>query len=87
MIQFGTGGWRAIIGKDFVYDNIISVAQGLADMMKAQGQLEQPVMLGFDRRFLSYDAAVWIAQILCANGITVWFMKRTAPTQIGRAHV
>ncbi|NLC32448.1 MAG: phosphoglucomutase/phosphomannomutase family protein [Clostridiales bacterium] len=82
MIQFGTGGWRAIIGKDFVYDNIISVAQGLADMMKAQGQLEQPVMLGFDRRFLSYDAAVWIAQILCANGITVWFMKRTAPTPL-----
>ena len=30
MVKFGTGGWRGIIGQDFVYDNIRRVAQGLA---------------------------------------------------------
>ena len=82
MIKFGTGGWRGIIGKDFIYGNICLVAQGLADMIRQDGQLEKPVMLGFDRRFLSFEAACWIAETLCASGIPVWFMKRTAPTPL-----
>ena len=82
MIKFGTGGWRGLIGKDFIYDNICRAAQGIADMIKEDGRQATPVMLGFDRRFLSFDAAQWIAQTLCANGITVWFMKRTAPTPL-----
>lgn len=82
MIRFGTGGWRGIIGKDFVYENICKVAQGLADMILQDGQQEKPVMVGFDRRFLSFDAARWTAETLCGNGIRVWFMKRTAPTPL-----
>ncbi len=82
MIRFGTGGWRGIIGKDFTYDNICLVAQALADMIKQDDQQDQPVMVGFDRRFLSYEAACWVAETLCASGISVWFMKRTAPTPL-----
>ncbi|MDD4081231.1 MAG: phosphoglucomutase/phosphomannomutase family protein [Eubacteriales bacterium] len=82
MIKFGTGGWRGIIGRNFTYDNICLAAQGLADMIHLDGQLDKPVMVGFDRRFLSFDAACWIAETLCANGIHVWFMKRTAPTPL-----
>ncbi len=82
MITFGTGGWRGIIGKDFIYDNVCLVAQALADMIIQEGKQEKPVMIGFDRRFLSYDAARWVAETLCANGIPVWFMKRTAPTPL-----
>jgi len=29
MIQFGTGGWRAIIGEDFVAENIRRVTAGI----------------------------------------------------------
>ena len=82
MIKFGTGGWRGLIGKDFIYDNICLLAQGLADMIRQDGQQDKPVMVGFDRRFLSFDAACWIAETLCAAGIHVWFMKRTAPTPL-----
>jgi phosphomannomutase len=82
MIRFGTGGWRGIIGRDFIYENIRKAAQGLADMILEDGQQNMPVMVGFDRRFLSFDAAKWIAETLCARGITVWFMKRTAPTPL-----
>ena len=82
MITFGTGGWRGIIGKDFIYDNVCLVAQALADMIVKDSQQDEPVMIGFDRRFLSFDAARWVAETLCANGIPVWFMKRTAPTPL-----
>ncbi len=82
MVKFGTGGWRGIIGQDFVDENIRKVAQALADLMAEEKMDGLPVMLGFDRRFLSYDAARWFAEVLCGNGLTVWFMKRTAPTPL-----
>ena len=31
MVKFGTGGWRAIIGDEFIKDNIVLVAQAVAD--------------------------------------------------------
>ncbi len=82
MVKFGTGGWRGIIGKDFIYENIRKAAQGLAEMIFLEGRQDRPVMIGFDRRFLSFDAARWIAETLCAKGIRVWFMRRTAPTPL-----
>ena len=82
MIRFGTGGWRGIIGKDFTYENVRKAADGLAEMILEDGQQNKPVMVGFDRRFLSFDAARWVTETLCANGIQVWFMKRTAPTPL-----
>lgn len=79
-IRFGTGGWRAVIGEDFSAENIRKVAQGVADMIKEDGQTDKPVAIGYDRRFLSDQASKWIAEVLCANGISVWLMKRSAPT-------
>ncbi len=81
-IRFGTGGWRAIIGDDFVRENIERVAQGICDLMVEENKTELPVMIGYDRRFLSEDAARWIAGVLCANGVQVWFMNRSAPTPL-----
>ncbi len=81
-ILFGTGGWRAVIGEDFTKENIQRVAQGICDLMKEEGKTELPVMVGYDRRFLSCEAAKWICEVLCANGIKVWFMKRSAPTPL-----
>ncbi|MBE6595997.1 MAG: phosphoglucomutase/phosphomannomutase family protein, partial [Ruminococcaceae bacterium] len=82
MIQFGTGGWRAIIGDDFIRDNIQKVAAGVYLLMKEENKTDKPVIIGHDRRFLSPEAARWIAEVLCANGIKVWFMKRSAPTPL-----
>ncbi len=36
MLKFGTGGWRAIIGDEFIRTNIIKVAQSLAALMKIE---------------------------------------------------
>ena len=82
MIKFGTGGWRAIIGDDFVRENIEKVAMGMVLMMREQKRTEKPVPIGFDRRFLSSQAAKWIAGVFAANGIKGWFMNRSAPTPL-----
>ena len=81
MIKFGTGGWRAIIGDDFTKENIQKVGQGVANLYKENGGTT-PLIIGYDRRFMSKDAAIYLAEVLAANGITVWFMNRTAPTPL-----
>ena len=81
-IRFGTGGWRAVIGEDFIADNIRRVGQAVAQMIRADGAGDLPVPIGYDRRFLSDTAARWLAEVLCANGIKVQFMHRSAPTPL-----
>ena len=81
-IKFGTGGWRALIGDDFVCHNIKKVAQGIYLLMAEQNKTDKPVIIGYDRRFLSETAAKWVAEVLAYNNITVLLMERSAPTPL-----
>ncbi|MBQ8140679.1 MAG: phosphoglucomutase/phosphomannomutase family protein [Clostridia bacterium] len=82
MIRFGTGGWRAEIGVDFIKSNIEKVTQGICELMREEGKTDKPVVLGHDRRFLSDSAAMWIAEVLGGNGISVLYISRSAPTPL-----
>ena len=80
MIKFGTGGWRAVIGDDFIRTNIQKLAQGVCIYAEKEGKTDKPVMIGYDRRFLSDVSAMWLAEVLCANGIKVICTNRSTPT-------
>ena len=82
MIKFGTGGWRAVIGSDFIEKNICLVTEGICALMREEGKTDKPVVVGFDHRFLSDIAAKWMAEVFTANGVTVWFMNRSSPTPL-----
>lgn len=79
-IIFGTGGWRAVIGDDFVKENINRVAAGMLKLMQEEKKIDKPVIIGFDRRFLSETAAKWVAEVLANGGVKAWFLNRSAPT-------
>ncbi len=79
MIKFGTGGWRAIIGDEFIKSNIELLAQSLADEINGEGHGKE-IVISYDRRFLSREAATWISQVLTANGIKVYFINSVCPT-------
>ena len=81
-ISFGTGGWRAIIGEDFICENVRRVAKGISLLMQEQKKTDKPVIIGYDRRFLSENAAKWVAEVLACDGINVWFMERSVPTPL-----
>ena len=81
-ILFGTGGWRAVIGEDFICKNIRRVAKGISLLMKEDNKTDKPVIIGFDRRFLSENAAKWVAEVLTNDGIRVLFMERSVPTPL-----
>ncbi len=82
MIKFGTGGWRAVIGEDFIKENVCKVASGVLALMKSENKTDKPVIIGYDRRFLSENAAKWVAEVFAAGGIHVWFLNRSAPTPL-----
>lgn len=77
MIKFGTGGWRAVIGDEFIKSNIIKLAQAICEDMKND---IKGVVIGYDRRFLSDMAARWAAEVFAANNIKTYFINKIAPT-------
>lgn len=82
MIQFGTGGWRAIIGEEFTKENIQTLILALCYKIKAEGLEKEPVVAGYDRRFLSKEALIWAAQTFADNGIKVLMVNRSSPTPL-----
>ena len=87
MIQFGTGGWRAIIGEDFTKANIQILAKAMAEKMKAEGVTQKGIVMGYDRRFLSKETVKWSCEVFAAEGIHVWFVNRSVPTPLVMNHV
>ena len=81
-IHFGTGGWRAVIGDDFIRENINRVAQAISDILIEDNKTDKPVIIGYDRRFLSESGAKWLAEVFSANGIKILMMKRSAPSPL-----
>lgn len=85
MLKFGTGGWRAVIGEEFTRDNVILLAQAIARYIKENStgkQEESGFIIGYDRRFLSQKAAVWVSEVMAANGLTVYLINDIAPTPL-----
>lgn len=77
MIKFGTGGWREIIGDQFTKENVQKIATALTQMID-QG----PIIIGYDRRFMSKEAAYWFIQTLVANKIDTYLIDKPSPTPI-----
>ena len=71
-----------MIGDDFTRENISRVAQAISDMLIADGKADKPVMIGFDRRFLSEAGTRWMCEVFAANGIKVLRMNRSAPSPL-----
>ena len=80
MIEFGTGGWRAVIGDGFTRENIQRVALALARRIRREGAQEKGMCIGYDRRFLSREAAIWFSEVIAAEGVRLYFVNLAAPT-------
>lgn len=82
MIQFGTGGWRAVIGDGFTKENIQILAKALCEKMKDEGVSGHGIVMGYDRRFLSKEAMQWAAVVFAAEGIQAYLINKSSPTPL-----
>ena len=82
MIKFGTGGWRAVIGDEFIKSNIQLLAKAMCDKMKAEGKTDKGIIIGYDKRFLSKEAMQWCGQVFAQEGIKAYLVNKAAPTPL-----
>jgi len=81
-IKFGTDGWRAVMAREFTFDNVAVVAQAIANYVKSRNGWERGVVIGYDARLLSDLFADLIADVLTANGIPALVTDRDTPTPV-----
>ena len=81
-IAFGTDGWRAVMAREFTFDNVALVAQAVADYVNSTGKAQKGVIVGYDARFLSDQFAAVVADVLGANGIPALVPDRDTPTPV-----
>ncbi|MFN0203857.1 MAG: phosphoglucomutase/phosphomannomutase family protein [Bacteroidia bacterium] len=78
-IKFGTDGWRAIIAKEYTFDNLARVTQATIAWLKAS-YTNPSIMLGYDCRFNGKLFAEHAANIFAQNGIKVFLSPNFVST-------
>ena len=79
-IKFGTDGWRGVIADDFTFANVERVAAAMAAYVKREAAPQRGLIVGYDTRFVSGDAAGLVAQVVAGAGIPVTLADRPTPT-------
>ena len=79
-IKFGTDGWRGIIGDTFTFENVRRVSAAIARYVRQESQPERSLVVGYDTRFLSAEAAREAARQVAAEGVPVLLADRATPT-------
>lgn len=82
MIKFGTGGWRAVIGDEFIKSNIQLLATAMVKKMKQEGVADKGIVIGYDRRFLSKEAMQWCSMVFAKAGIKSYLVNKSSPTPL-----
>ncbi len=81
-IHFGTGGWRAKIGRGFTSRNLRRVSQSIANDLIKKHLEGQGMIIGYDNRFLSETFAKISAEVFAANNVKVYLSRSSLPTPL-----
>lgn len=80
-INFGTGGFRAVIGEDYNKENVCLISQAICNLIKRNNKKKR-VCIGYDNRFMSENFARWCAEIFATNDIDVELCKEAVSTPV-----
>lgn len=81
-IKFGTDGWRAIINKDFTYDNTDKVINGIASYIYKNSKFEQNILIGYDPRNKADEFAEYIGEKLSSFGFNIELSEKIVATPV-----
>ncbi|MCY3487354.1 MAG: phosphoglucomutase/phosphomannomutase family protein [Bacteroidetes bacterium] len=79
-IRFGTDGWRAVIGREFTFDNLGRLARATVQWLKQSGSGHPGVLVGYDTRFMGREFAEHVAQVIAEEGATAILTASPTPT-------
>lgn len=81
-IKFGTDGWRAVLNKDFTYENVLKTVNGIAFYIYSKSKYEQKVIIGYDPRNKADEFAFFIAEKLSDFGFDVEISDKVVATPV-----
>ncbi len=82
MVNFGTSGWRGVIGREITFRKVRMVTQALLDSLKERGAVEGPIIVGYDTRMLSEKFATTAARVVTSNGVAAIVTQRDVPSPV-----
>ncbi len=82
VIKFGTDGWRALIARDYTFDNVRLCTEGACRLLEAEGKAGRGIVIGYDTRWGSPEFAEEAAQVTAAHGIKTYLSDRVVPTPV-----
>jgi len=89
-VKFGTDGWRAIIAKEYTYDNLKLAALASGKYFLTHPNKSNGVCVGYDTRFMSKEFARYTAEVLSSMGLKVFladsFVSTPAVSLYTREH-
>ncbi len=80
VIKFGTDGWRAVIARDFTFENLKKVVIAHAAALRARGA--KRVFIGYDNRFMSENFAREAATLFVSEGFDVNLSPKAVSTPL-----
>ncbi|APB34064.1 Phosphoglucomutase/phosphomannomutase, C-terminal domain family [Gloeomargarita lithophora Alchichica-D10] len=81
VIRFGTDGWRGVIAQEFTFARVAQAAVAAAQVLAQNyGEAAAPILVGYDRRFLSQEFAETVAQAVAQAGFSVLLADQPAST-------
>ena len=79
-IRFGTSGWRAVIAKEFTFDNVRLVSEAICSYLTTRPDLDRTLIIGHDSRFMGEAFSNVAAEIAVAKGFKVHLCTGPTPT-------
>ncbi|MDE2835963.1 MAG: phosphoglucomutase/phosphomannomutase family protein [Chloroflexota bacterium] len=82
LIRFGTDGWRALIARDYTFENVRICAAAVAAYLKEEGLGDRGAVVGYDTRFGSPEFAAEAAAVIAAEGVPTYLSDQVSPTPV-----
>lgn len=79
-IKFGTDGWRAIIAKEYTFENLSIVAQATARWILKEKITKNGIVIGHDARFMGREFTEHVASVFAAMEVPVRMASTITPT-------
>ena len=82
VIKFGTDGWRAVVGKDFNFENVEIVTRAIAGYILEKDGIDKKIIIGYDPRNKAKEFAHFSASVLQKAGFKVFVSDGVVPTPV-----
>ncbi len=81
-IEFGTDGWRAVLGEDFNKENVLIAVKAIAKYVFETFGSDKKIIIGYDPRNKADEFAKLTAKTLADYGFIVFLSDKILPTPV-----